>query len=94
VWKFVDFVQRPNRLKLLLLLTVAGIRPRKNAFGQGNQMAEALSGFRSVLRISAPAGIYQMILDVGSNAGDLLMKFQETARPGGPPGLQQAAGGR
>ena len=49
-----------------------------------SQMAEALSGFRSVLRISAPAGIYQSVLDVGPNVGDLLIKSKETApRSGG-----------
>ena len=53
-----------------------------------SQMAEALSGFRSVLRVSAPAGIYQSILDVGPSVGDLLIKSKETApRSGGPPEL-------
>jgi hypothetical protein len=43
-----------------------------------NQVTEALSGFRSVLNVSAPAGIYQTILDEGPRVGDLLQLFRRT----------------
>jgi DNA-binding CsgD family transcriptional regulator len=51
-----------------------------------NQVTEALSGFRSVLNVSAPAGIYQTILDEGPRVGDLLTAFQENAERRGNSG--------
>jgi LuxR family transcriptional regulator, maltose regulon positive regulatory protein len=51
-----------------------------------NQVTEALSGFRSVLNVSAPAGIYQTILDEGPRVGDLLTAFQEHAERRGNSG--------
>jgi LuxR family maltose regulon positive regulatory protein len=65
-------------LRAAIYLAVARMR--------ASQMAEALSGFRSLLRVSAPAGIYQSVLDSGPGVGDLLIKSKETApRSGGPP---------
>jgi LuxR family transcriptional regulator, maltose regulon positive regulatory protein len=45
-----------------------------------NQVIEALNGFRSVLKVSAQAGIYQTILDEGRNIGALLTAFEESAK--------------
>jgi LuxR family maltose regulon positive regulatory protein len=41
--------------------------------------AEALHVFHDVLRLAAPTGFYQTILDEGSEIGTLLLRFQDNA---------------
>jgi LuxR family transcriptional regulator, maltose regulon positive regulatory protein len=48
--------------------------------------AEALHVFRDVLRLAAPTGFYQTILDEGPEIGTLLLGFQENARRTGVSG--------
>jgi LuxR family maltose regulon positive regulatory protein len=48
--------------------------------------AEALHVFRDVLRLAAPAGFYQTILDEGPEIGTLLLGVQENARRTGDSG--------
>jgi LuxR family maltose regulon positive regulatory protein len=42
--------------------------------------AEASHIFHDVLRVAAPTGIYQTILDVGPEIGTLLLRFQDNAQ--------------
>ena len=44
---------------------------------------EASHVFRDVLRLAAPTGIYQTILDEGPEIGTLLLRFQENAQRSG-----------
>ena len=58
------------------------------------QTTEALGELRSVLDVSARAGIHQTIIDEGPKIGPLLAAFDETSdRVGAPPNLKPYVNG-
>jgi LuxR family maltose regulon positive regulatory protein len=69
-------------LPLETLLSLALLR--------ADETAEALSVFRGVLDIAAPAGIFQTILDQGSEIGTLLARLQDDGSRSGEIGEFQA----
>jgi LuxR family transcriptional regulator, maltose regulon positive regulatory protein len=62
------------RLALSVETQLASVRFR------AKQPADALRSFGNIVTLSAQAGIYQPILDRGTEIGPLLMAFQETKR--------------